>query len=239
MFASLRPQNLTNQIRTRISKRSGFIPLLFLFSFTINVGCSTLAGKGEKTVVGEQGSAEGQWRAKALVKNKQTGKSNTLNMEIVAKEPSKLRIELTGTLGVYLASIAVNDERLSYILPREKKFVTAPADSSAFRDLTPAKISSRDLIRILFDRQLPERDWNCEHSATNQPSSCRNRDGSLIVRWEDRKEGVRRLKIDSTSSELSMVIEEAKSNVEIGPDIFELKPPEGYKRETRTSVSSL
>lgn len=222
--------------RNRLETRSGWHPLLFVFCAFVLVfagsGCAT-GYKKENTVVGEQGSAEGQWRSKALVRNLQTGKSGTLNLEIVAHEPSQMRMEVTGALAAYVASFALNGNQVQYILAQQKKFVTAPTSPYALRDLVPISISPRDLVRLLFDRPMPESEWKCETGPGNLPLSCEHRVEPVRFHWEERGENTRRLKIESTSAEMTMVIDEAKSKVELKPGTFELTPPAGYKQETK------
>lgn len=193
-------------------------------------GCAFLQKK-ERTVIGAPGQAEGQWRAKALVKNLRTNQSGSLSLEIIAREPSSLRMEVYGSFGVHLASIALQDEEIRYLLSQEKRFIVASADARSLSHVIPIRISPRDLIRVLFDRVLPEEEWNCEKSSSGEPQSCQQRDGQLSIRWEERHEGKRRLKIGSAEANVEMVIEEAKSKVEVQPEIFHLESPADYHRE--------
>lgn len=143
-------------------------------------------------------------------------------------------MEVTGALSVYVASFVLNGDQVQYILAQQKKFVTAPASQDALRDLVPIRISPRDLVRLLFDRPLDEVAWRCEKDANGLPASCENRKEPVRFRWEQRGQDTRRLKIESNSAEMNMVIDEARSKVEVKPEVFKLSAPAGYKVETRT-----
>lgn len=203
---------------------------LFLFLCLAVSGCQTL-GPQEETVIGQVGSAQGQWRGNAYIVSKKSGKGATLTLEIVAQEPSKMRMEVTGSFGVQLASVAMNDERVTYVLPREKRFVSAPSDSDALIGLIPIRIPPQSLLNLLFDRPLSPREWKCQKNESSGEQRCSHHSDSLVVSWKKEADTRRRFKIGSTDADIDMVIQEAKSNVEIGPDIFQLSPPKGYRRQ--------
>lgn len=161
-----------------------------------------------------------------------------LDLEIVAKEPAQLRLEATGTLGVSLASFVLNGDEVRYILTRQRRFVTAPAAKGSLRELVPLSLSPRTFMRLLFDRSLPESDWKCENGADGKPVVCANRDDALTVRWEERGQHNRRMKIESSAAEVQMVIDEAKSKVELKPEVFKLNAPPGFHHETVTAESA-
>lgn len=207
---------------------------LFLLS-----SCGVFSHKPEKTVVGEVGAAEGQWRSKALVRDRQNGKTGTLNLEILAKEPAQMRMEISGSMGVYLASFALNGNEVRSIISQGKRFVTAPAEPGALRDLVPIRISPRDLVRVLFERPLPEKEWSCERGSDGLPVSCSHKSEQVRLQWEERSEGKRKIRIESPSADVVMVLEESRSKVELKPEMFELNPPPGYKTETRRASSGL
>lgn len=193
--------------------------------------CQTIP-KSEKTVFGPEGSAVGQWRGKARVRDLRTGREDIINLDIIAREPSQLRLEVTGAFGVHLASIALNANTVSYILTREKRFISAPADSQAFARLVPVRISPSALLALLFDRDLSRMNWTCSvDSSTGLLKKCENPHRDVSVSWLAREGRKRRFAISARDTEIEMILDEAKSKVEVGPAAFELKPPKGFSQE--------
>lgn len=198
------------------------------------VGCQTLPK--EATVAGASGSAEGQWRAKALVRNLRTGDESVLDLDVIAKEPSWLRMEITGPFGVHLASIALTSGEVRYVLSQEKRFVVTPAGSDAFARLVPVRISPTALLALLFDRGLPGVEWRCDSGPKNQlATQCRHLRENVMVQWMERSELSRRIKIFAREAEIEMVINQAKSKVDMKPESFKLQAPNGFKVERLTS----
>jgi hypothetical protein len=198
----------------------------------LTASCATNSIK-PSSVSGPEGAAEGQWHGKALVKNLKTAKSATLTLEILAKEPSQMRMDITGSFGVAVATIVLDGHEVRYLLPREKRFVIAPAASDALGHLIPLKISPQVLLALLFDRRFPAADWKCIE-VVSQPGvydECKHLRESLFVKWIDRNGRSRRLKVGTSDAEAEMVLDEVKSKVEVGPDTFKLNAPSGYKQE--------
>lgn len=185
--------------------------------------------------MGDVGSAEGQWRGKAMVRDLRKGKNTLLNLDILAREPSQLRMEITGSFGVHVASIALNGKEVRFILTQEKRFVAAPAGTDSFSRLVPVRIPPAALLAILFERQLPPADWKCERDrATQLARACEHRGEGVTVTWMERNGRNRRLKIAATEAEIEMVLDEARSKVELTDSAFVLTPPSGYRQERMT-----
>lgn len=204
------------------------LPLLF---FAGLLGCAT-SPKIQQTVVGPAGHAEGQWRGKALVRQPKTSQTGLLDLEIIAREPAEMRLEITGSFSVHVASVAMSGGGATYILTREKKFISAPANAESMGRVIPLRIPPAALMSILFDRELPSADWQCENDrATRLPLRCKHRTSALGVEWLERSGRSRRLKVTSRDAQVELVLDEAKSKVEFSSDSFKLAPPEGYKQE--------
>ena len=146
-----------------------------------------------------------------------------------------MRMDITGTFGIAVATIVLNGKEVRYLLPKEKRFVIAPSGSDALGRLIPLRISPQVLLAILFDRRLPAADWVCTDGLEKVPAAyeeCKNRREAIFVKWIDRNGGSRRLKIGTPEAEAEVVLDEVKSKVEVGPDTFKLNSPTGYKQET-------
>ena len=138
--ANLRPLRVrrSNQSFENLAKATLSISVAFVFLLLAACGGQV---RPEKTVVGATGNAEGQWRGKALVKDGRNGKSGTLDLDLIAKEPQALRIEAASSFGIPVASVAMSGGRIEVLLPQEKRFITSPADRGSLSRLIPVHIS--------------------------------------------------------------------------------------------------
>ena len=191
--------------------------------------------RSEKTVVGEQGRAEGQWRGKAMLRDLKKNKSGTLDLDLIAKEPSALRIEATGTMGIPVASVAMSGGEIEILLPQEKKFISSPADRGSLSRLIPVRISPDSLLAVLFDRPLDrEKEWKCERGGDRSAAqwTCKTADETVIEREADDGDA-RKFRFSSPTAEMRLSITEAKAKVQATSGLFDLEAPTGYKIETR------
>lgn len=182
--------------------------------------------------MGNAGSASGQWRAKALVRNLKTSKSVTLDLDIAAVEPDRLRIEALGPFDTHVASIASRGDTVSIALTRDKKFLRAPADRYALARIVPVRVAPSDLLAVLFDRPLEANNsgWVCDRSHAPQ-WTCQS--GTATVARTPDADGRRNFVFTAPDSEMDLVITEAHSAVAPADSSFDLQPPPGFKVETR------
>lgn len=204
--------------------------VLAAFVFLTLAGCAGQVKK-ESTVVGERGRAEGQWRGKAMVRDLRKGKSGTLDLDLIAKEPAALRIEAASSFGVPVASVAMSGGELEILLPQEKKFITSPADRGSLSRLIPVRISPESLLAVLFDRPLDrDSEWTCERNEARW--TCKTTDGTVVTREGD-EGGARKFHMTSPQAEMRLSITEAKAKVQATSGFFDLEAPAGYEVETR------
>jgi hypothetical protein len=217
----------------RVLRKFFYFALSLLFT-----ACAGLARKSEPAVVGAPGNLEGQWHGKALVTDRQNGKSSQIILEIIAREPSQLRMEiLSSGLGVYLASLALNNDQVRIALAREKRFVKTKSDPDAFLTLIPVRLPPAALLDMLFHRPMDPKLWNCDGPKAgeiNKQETCVLRSGGATITFDqDPAATDRKIDLSSPNGEVEMHLEASRSKVEIKPEIFELEPPRGYRVETR------
>jgi hypothetical protein len=196
--------------------------------------CNTLP-KPQKTVMGNAGTAQGSWRAKALVKNLKTEKSITLDLDMVAQEPDRLRIEALGPFSTHVASIVSKGDDVRISLTREKKFIEAPADRYALARIVPVRVAPSDLLAILFDRPLESNNsgWVCDRTSKPAPEwSCQSGTAAVVRQAND--EGRRRFIFSAHDSEMDLVVAEAHADTPSGDLAYSLLPPAGFKIEHRS-----
>jgi outer membrane lipoprotein-sorting protein len=177
-------------------------------------------------------SSEGSWTAKTLVQDKKKHKTNQLELDFIARRPLQLRMEaITPGLGIHVASFVLNGNQMSYILTRQKKFVTGAATEASIRDLIQVEISPDDLVALLFDRALNEDHWNCKRGADQLLEKCQNKSSDLSVVWSERTSSHRVIEINSVTARVTMSLSESQSKVQINDSIFILTPPDGFKTQ--------
>ncbi len=187
--------------------------------------CTSTPIEAEKTVTGEAGSAEGQWRGRALLKNHKTSKSHTLSVDVLAREPSQLRMEVGGPFNVHVASVAMNGGEVRCSLTQQKRFLFVPADSAALARVVPLKIPPRALLAVLFERPLPKEEWTCDTYALGElPVECSHKTEKVTIKWLARNGLSRRIKIMAPETDVEMVLDEAKSKVQFNDDAFVINP---------------
>jgi hypothetical protein len=203
------------------------------------LGACATNPKHEKTIEGTAGSAFGQWHGKALiVTGEKAGpkRSSTIDLQIVAQEPRSLRVDAMGPFGVQLMSMATDGKRIQILFPREKKFLENGGDKTpgavGLPNL-PGKVTPEELLAILFERPLDDQTgWECNRTgAADIVYSCfdKTRSARVIRRKADGDQ--RRFEFSDSVSSAELVLYEAKAKVEMSNKIFELKSPNGFRKE--------
>jgi hypothetical protein len=227
MSVNQRQQKLLKQIR-----KSNFVGLnqlisLSLISMGLFVSCATTP-KTQKTVSGERGHARGEWRGQAFVKDTAKKKSGTFEIEILAEEPARLRLEATGPFGMSVASLSANEKEAVFLLPREKKFLRDAPDSDRISALVPVRLAPQELLAILFDREQLHGAWKCVNDAQGQLLKCAKSHPSISFTVDRPKEFTRKINVSTLTSEAQILLIESKANVEFTDKTFNLIPPADY-----------
>lgn len=193
-------------------------------------------------MVGAEGSASGQWVGSAAVFDKRTKKTQSLDFEVVAVEPARLRLEATGAFGVAAASVVLNGDRLRILLPRQKRAIDARASESGLDQLIPLHLSPKVFLALLFDRKIDDENWRCESgakAATSSDQSCESRDQDrgksrgLKAKFTVRGVGsqTRKIALETREANVEMELREASSHVELNEATFQLDIPPDFRRE--------
>lgn len=183
-----------------------------------------LAGCASKPVSYNATKDEGQWEAKAQVRDLEKGKTNTVSLEVMALKDKALRMEVSGTMGVHVASFLLKGSEVQYAIHTQKRYFSGPASEKALRPLLNASVDPRWLYSIFFDEQLEG--WKC----SGQPIEiCERSDGTKIT-WTDRKEEKKRIIIANPQFELQVLVKDFTTKVQSPDKAFGFEAPEGYRR---------
>lgn len=173
------------------------------------------------------GVKDGQWHAKALLQDKRQKKSFSLTLDFRALTPDKLRMEVTNSIGVYLATLVLRGEDIHYMLVREKRFMTGPAEPGVMKELVQMPLEPQDLIKVLFAQPLGSA-WKCQ-SPQNKGGFCEHNSTGAKIVWMDQTEDKRTIELAAPGLTLLLSLEEIKAKVEISDKTFALAPPSGYE----------
>jgi hypothetical protein len=168
--------------------------------------------------------AEGQWEAKAQLKELQTGKSNTIGLDVMSVKDEALRMEISGTMGVHLASFLMRDSEVRYAVHTQKRFFSGPVSEKSMRPLLKNDIDPRWFYSIFFDEPLPG--WNCSGTPIEK---CERSDGTKVT-WSERDGEKKRIIVSNQQFELQVLVKSFATKVQSPDKAFHLDAPDSYKR---------
>jgi hypothetical protein len=167
---------------------------------------------------------EGQWEAKAQIRELPTGRSNAISLDVMAVRDQALRMEVNGTLGVHVASFLLKDSDVSYAVHTQKRYFSGPASEKSLRPLLRADVDPRWLYSIFFDEPL--KGFNC---TGNPIEKCQRSDG-MQVHWTERDGEKKRITIANQQFELQVLVKNFTTKVQSPEKAFSLDAPDSYKR---------
>jgi hypothetical protein len=167
---------------------------------------------------------EGQWEAKAQIKNLQTGKADTISLDVMSVKNQALRLEVGATLGINVASFLMKNSDVSYAVHPQKKFYSGPVTERSLRPLLKADIDPRWLYAIFFDEAL--KGWSCSGDPVEV---CQRQDGTK-VQWSERNGEKKRITISNGLYEMQILVKSFVTKVQDPERAFHLEAPESYKR---------
>ncbi|MGE5085145.1 MAG: hypothetical protein ACM3MG_02525 [Bacillota bacterium] len=177
--------------------------------------------------VGPQQKA--QWETKALVKNLKENKSQSLNIDILAIKNQRVRFDVTAILGYQVASLVMSPREISYIVYPEKKFYFGKSSERAMEKLIGLPLHPMNLANIAFDEPVRGVGWGCEMDMAGFLSKCENKAKAITVLWKDRIEGGKKVVITAPQFEMQWLFKPVQTEVQIKPETFTLKQPDGFK----------
>ena len=106
------------------------------------------------------------------------GKNQSMDIHIVATKFANIRLEITSAFGINVASIALDNEHLSYFIHNNSEYYSGKYLPEAIGGIQ-LPITILELTHLLFDTE-PE-GWVCKKTA-NTLSSCTN--DHVTVHWQ-------------------------------------------------------
>ena len=176
----------------------------------------------------------GYWAAKAQAKDLIADKSYNLSLDITAVAPSSLRMDITGTLGINVATLAMQKNEIRYNLYRQKKYYEGRLSDRALLPLFKMRLNPRLLMNLCMDDPIEESGWDCKSDEKGLVSSCFRASDGLKVDWTDRDGDKKRVVVSDKNFELQILF---KSYSELDPtkvqgekNPFQLEAPKDFSR---------
>jgi hypothetical protein len=206
---------------------SGFFSVCALAIIAGLTGCGS-APVGPETPL--SGLQQGQWETKTLVRDLKRNKSNIVGMDILAERPGRLRLEVSGTMGIPVASLTLKDGEIQYLIPREKKFYYGKVGPTALAPVIAVPVDPSLLFHLLFEDMPPSKEWVCEYDAGKRLKSCEEAATQTRIEWSNRSGNLKHIRLAARDYEIQIQVKDFKSKVQVKPTTFHLESPANYRK---------
>lgn len=201
--------------------------MTFIFTglvFLLLAACAT------KPVAFDSEKSSGTWEAKALIKDLKGKKQNTVSLEVVAEKSNALRMEVSGTMGVSVASFLMTGETVQYAIHTQKRAFSGKNSEKALSPLFQISLNPKYLENIFFDESISEKNWSCTQDNQGLVARCERLSDRLQIEWKERNGENKRVLIQSPEFEVQVLVKSFTTKVE-DPGVLEsLTIPESYRR---------
>lgn len=175
------------------------------------------------------GVNEGHWKGKALIKDKEQGRSYIVYLNMNAKRDEAVRMDVTSTLGTGVAVLVASDKEVRYMLFDSKRFYFGTPREEVMRPILALPFDPRWLLNVLFEEPLPSKTWTCKSSG-GWLEECRDAQSGVKISWASRQGAKRNIFIEHTKASVQMNIESFEPKVEDRKNLFELEAPSGWQK---------
>ena len=159
---------------------------------------------------------EGTFSGKIKITNLQDQKSSIFNVDIFAKKPSSLRLEVITPIGFHLASLTLQEDQATLIVPSKKIYRQGTSHSQIFKDVILLEIDLQWIIPILFEQ--PQSDWDCVSDQAGDLKTCQV--DHFTIRWTKRMGHQKILNISSDRIEIIIYLKTFKPYLPSDPKLF-------------------
>ena len=174
--------------------------------------------------------SEGQWRAKALIKDKEQSHSYIVNLNFNALKDSMARMDVTSPLGTGVASLVLTPKEVRYVLLDAKRFYVGPPQPEAMRPILSMPFDPRWLLNLLFEEPILDKGWVCARDKDGLLESCRDQTSQTTITWTARRGEKKTVLIDHPKASVQINMQVFRPKVEERKNLFSLEAPEGYQK---------
>lgn len=195
----------------------------FVLNSLILAGCASAPVRYD-----QQG--EGQWQAKALIRDTRAGKSAIVNLDVNAVKNEKLRMDVTAAMGHPVASLVMDGDKMTYVLMETKEFYSGAPTESAMKPVLQAPIDPKLLYNVFFEIPIEDKSWSCTKDKNGFLVECAKANGDVIIQWTERKGRRKLVKLEHPRGVMQINVSSFQPKVEARAQLFELNPPKTFKQ---------
>ena len=169
---------------------------IFLFHLTVYFwGCASKSKiETENVPGGVTDTVAGQWEAKAMIKSLESGEANVVGLDVIGLKPNTVRMEVSSSLGIALASIVIRNQDVEYVLPKQKKYYHGAISEQSLYPALNVKINPEVLSAVFFEESYPQ--WNCQ-ADNGLIVACTTPEG-VKIQWERDGKVTKRITLSSS-----------------------------------------
>lgn len=195
---------------------------VFLISCLILIFCGCSTAPEKKFISGEPILIQ----SKAIIKDQ--NESNSVKIEIALLPKKAIRMEITASLGVSVATVLLIPNEISYAIHTAKQFATGPFNEKTLYPIFKKNLDPRILWRIINDQPMTNLNLKCTSGSDRRPLSCVGADGTSY-KWTYDDPPFKRIDIISNRFEMNWLFRDQSLLEPSQNGTFVLKKPESYQ----------
>lgn len=172
---------------------------------------------------------EGNWKAKALVKDRDQNRSYIVALNFNAVRGKQVRMDVSTTLGGPVAALASDQKEVHYLLVDVKKFYYGSTRPDVMRPILSIPFDPRWLHNLLFEIPFTDKGWTCQNDG-KYLAKCSEAGTGLTVTWASRVGERRTIQIEHKRANVQLNIQSFQAKVEDRKDLFDLKAPSAFEK---------
>ena len=173
---------------------------------------------------------EGNWRAKALIKDLEQSRSYIVNLNINAVRDERARMDVVSALGTGVASLLADAKEVRYVLLDSKRYYFGNPSPEVMKPILAIPFDPRWLHNIMFEVALPEKTWTCSKDAEGWMKDCKDSATGLKITWSARQGEKKTILIEHHKATVQINVQSFKPKVEDRKNLFQLEAPAGYQK---------
>lgn len=206
-------------LNRNVNKEIRFVIFIYSLAFLVLMGC---AGAPETPAAGEPLLIQ----SKAIIKDQ--NESNSVKIEIALLPKKAIRMEITATLGVSVATVLMTPTEISYALHTTKQYAAGPFNEKTLYPIFRKNIDPRILWRMINDQPMTNLNLKCAMNLNSKPVKCIAVDGTTF-KWTYDEPPFKRIDIISNRFEMNWLFR-GQSRIETSQnETFVLKKPDSYQ----------
>ena len=204
---------------------------IILFVSSLLTSCTSIEKKEAPSAPKDQGKKSvpenklKTWEISLKVHDQKSDKKHNLSVEMITLNDTKMRLEIMGTFGTHLVSGVIEEQKISYMLPKRSEAFHGNINDDSFLPALNLRVNPKILFAITLNKSLDG--WNCSLS-DDKPDQCRSADGKLLVHWKSRQDKKTVVMIYGQDFELDATVTEESTKVQYDEALFRLKIPKHY-----------